>query len=178
MKIKNRQQFLVVLTLIAVALYAGDLLVFEPMAKWFSTRSQTISDLRKQVKDGKLMLQREAGIRSRWDNMRTNTLPANGSMAEQQVLKSFDNWAIQTGAEITGIMPQWKSDSDDYITLNCRVEDAGNLSTLSRFLSEVERSPMALRLDTVELAARDTTGQQMTLNMEISGLVLVPKIQK
>jgi len=178
MKTKNRQQFLVILTLIAIGLYVADLIVFEPAFKWFSARSQTISDLRKQVKDGKFLLQREAGIRGRWSDMQSNTLPPNTSQAEQQVLKSFDNWAIQTGADITGIMPQWKSDAEDYVTLNCRVEAAGNLSTLSRFLYEVEKSPMALRLDTVELAARDTTGQQLTLNMEISGLVLVPKIKK
>lgn len=178
MKIQNRQQFLVILTLIAIGLYAADMIVFEPALKWFSARSQTISDLRKQVKDGKLLLQRETGIRARWDNMQTNTLPPNSSLAEQQVLKAFDNWAIQTGADLTGIMPQWKNDADDYVTLNCRVEASGDLSTLSRFLYEVEKSPMALRLDTVELAARDTTGQQLTLNMEISGLVLVPEIKK
>jgi hypothetical protein len=175
MKPKDRQQLLVVLTIVAVALYAGDLLLFEPMAKWFSARSQRITTLRQQVKDGRVLLQREAGIRSRWDGMRTNTLPQNSSQAEQQLLRAFDNWVVQTGAQINDILPQWKNDADDHMTLNCRVEAGGDIGTLGQFLYEIEKSPMALKLDTVELAARDNAGQQLTLNLEISGLVLTPK---
>ena len=175
MKIENRQKFLVVLTIAVVALYAGDQLVFEPLMKWGAARSQTITELRKQVRDGKYLLQREAGIRSRWNEMRANTLPDNTSLAEQQMLKAFDNWSQASGAEVTDIMPQWKSDSDDYLTLNCRVNAAGNLGTLSQFLYDIEKGPMALKLDSVELSARDNTGQQLTLGLQISGLVLASK---
>lgn len=171
---KNRQKFLVVLTIAVVALYAGDLLVYEPLARWFSGRSQTITTLRQKVKDGNALVRREVGIRGEWDSMRTNTLPANGSLAEQQLLKSIDSWASQTGTEVTDILPQWKSDADEYVTLNCRVEAGGSLSSLMQFLYEVKRSPMALKMDSIQLNSRDTGGQQMTLSLQISGLVLVP----
>jgi Tfp pilus assembly protein PilO len=172
MKIQNRQQFLVVLTAIVVGLYASDLVVFEPLGKWWSSRSQRISELRKQVTEGKLLLQREESIRSRWEGMRTNTLPTVGSLAEQEVFKAVDNWSRDSGVEITDIMPQWKNDSDDYLTLNCRVEANGNLGALGRFLYEIEKSPLALKFDTVQLNARDNAGQQLTLGLQISGLVL------
>jgi len=178
MKIENRQKFLVVLTLAVIGLYAGDLLVFEPLAKVFSARSQQITQLRKQVKDGKFLLQREAGIRSRWDGMQTNTLPSNTSLAEQQLLKAFDSWTRASGAEISDILPQWKTDDDGYMTLDCRVEANGNLSTLSHFLYEIERDPMAVKLDSVEVAARDTAGEQLTLGLQVSGLVLLPQAKK
>ena len=175
---QNRQKFLIILTLAVVALYAGDLLVYEPLARWYGARSQTIATLRQHVKDGTLLVKRESGIRSEWDNMRTNTLPTNGSLAEQQLLKSFDSWAGESGAEITDILPQWKSDTDDYITLNCRVEAGGSLNSLMQFLYQIKRSPMALKLDSLQLSSRDNTGQQLTLDLQINGLVLVPKSQK
>jgi hypothetical protein len=77
MKIEERQKFLVILTLVVISLYAGNMLVYEPLATWFSVRSQQIAQLRKEVKDGKFMLQREAGIRGQWSEMQTNTLPAD-----------------------------------------------------------------------------------------------------
>jgi Tfp pilus assembly protein PilO len=175
MKIENRQQFLVVLTIAVVALYAADRLVFEPMIGWGKSRAATVTELRRQVKEGKLMIQREAAIRSRWDRMRTNTLPNNTSLAEQQVYEAFYRWERESGADLTSIMPQWKNDSDDYLTLNCRVEAAGNLDTLSRFLYDVEKGPLALKLDSLELGARDNNGRQFTLGLQISGLVLTPK---
>lgn len=173
MKIENRQQFLVVVTIAVVALFFCDRLVFEPLAGWWKGRNTRITQLRSQVNDGKLLIQRESFLRSRWAQMQTNTLPANTSAAEQQVLKAFDNWSGDTGVSITGITPQWKdNDSDPYKTLVCRVEASGDLGTLSRFLYEIEKDPMALRIASLELNAHDATGQQLSLDLQVSGLVL------
>jgi Tfp pilus assembly protein PilO len=175
MKIENRQQFLVVLVAVAAALLLGNSVIYEPLSKWWSARSQKITQLRNQVKNGKYLVDGEKVIRGQWEYMRTNTLPNNTSLAEQQVLKAFDAWARESGATITGIMPQWKNDSDEYTTLNCRVEASGNLLTLSQFLYDIEKEPMALKLESVELSAHDTVGQQLTLGLQISGLVLASK---
>lgn len=172
MKIENRQQFLIVLVAAAAALLVGNSLVYEPLAKWRAERSKTITQLRQQVKDGKALTARAMGIRSHWEQMRTNTLPNNPSLAEQQLLKAFDTWSRDSGATITGILPQWKSDTDEYQTLNCRVEAKGNLKTLTQFLYDIEKDPLALKLESVELSASDTGGQQLSLGLQISGLVL------
>ena len=178
MKIKNRQQFLVVLTIAALALLVSVNFIFSPLAGWWSARSQQIKELRTQVKDGNNLIKRETGIRSRWDGMRTNALPANTSLAEQQLLKAVDNWSRSSGVEVTSLMPQWKNESTNYLTLACRVETTGNLDTLSRFLYDLEKGPMALRLDSLELTARDKEGQQMTLSTEINGLALTMQEKK
>ncbi len=175
MKIENRQQFLVALTIGAVALLIGVNFICEPLANLWAARSAQIKQLRGKVSAGKLLIQREAGLRSRWSQMSSNALPNNTSLAEQQVLKAFDNWSRDTGAEISSIMPQWKNDSTNYMTLNCRVEASGNLGTLSQFLYNIEKGPAALKLDSVELSAHDNTGQQLSLGLQISGLVLIPQ---
>jgi len=174
MKIENRQQLLLVLTVAVGVLYAADQLMIEPLISWWKSRAATVATLRTQVHDGRLLIQREASLRSRWDGMRTNTLPANTSLAEQQVYEAFYNWERESGADLTGIMPQWKNDSDDYLTLNCRVEAAGDLDTLTRFLYDIEKGPMALKLDSLELGTRDNNGRQFTLGLQISGLALTP----
>lgn len=50
----------------------------------------------------------------------------------------------------------------------------GSLSTISRFLYEVEKDPMALKVDLVELSARDNEGKQVTLGLLVSGLQISP----
>ena len=102
MKIENRQQFLIVLVAAAAALLVGNSLVYEPLANWRAERSKNITQLRQQVKDGKALTARAPGIRSHWEQMRTNTLPNNPSLAEQQLLKAFDTWSRDSGATITG----------------------------------------------------------------------------
>jgi len=175
MNIKNRQQLLVVLALAAVALYAVNWLVFEPMAHWWRSRETRIAQLRQQVHAGRTLVRREAAIRDQWQRMRANALPNDASLAEQQVLRAFDDWARQSGVNINSIIPQWQNDETNYSTLDCRVEAAGDLETLSRFVYAIENDPMPLQLQSVELAASDEKGQQLTLGLQVSGLALVAK---
>jgi len=177
-KIKNRQEFLVMLTVAAFALLVGVNFILEPLGGWWSARQTQIKELRTKVIEGQQLIRRESGIRSRWKEMSANALPANTSLAEQKLLTAVDGWSRSSGAEVTSLMPQWKNESTNYLTLTCRVETAGNLGTLSRFLYDLERGPMALRLDSLELTARDKEGQQMTLSTEINGLALVQPEKK
>ena len=178
MKIKNRQEFLVMLTVAAFALLVGVNFILEPLGGWWSARQTQIKELRTKVTEGQQLIRRESGIRSRWKEMSANALPANTSLAEQKLLTAVDGWSRSSGAEVTSLMPQWKNESTNYLTLTCRVETAGNLGTLSRFLYDLERGPLALRLDSLELTARDKEGQQMTLSTEINGLALVQPEKK
>ena len=172
MQIKNRQQLLIIGAIVAIALFAGDQLVLSPLMKVWSARATRVAELRKKITQGNTLMQREQSIRSRWEQMATNALPNNTSAAEQQVFKAIDLWAQNSGVAISAITPQWKHDSDDYMTFECRVDAAGDLGKLSRFLYSVERDPMALKLELVELGARDKEGQQLSLGLQLSGLVL------
>ena len=178
MKIKNRQEFLVVLTIAAFALLVTVNFILEPLGGWWSSRQAQVKELRTKVTEGGQLIKRETGIRSRWAEMQTNALPANTSLAEQKLLTAVDSWSRSSGAEVTSLMPQWKNESTNYMTLNCRVETSGNLGTLSQFLYDLERGPLALRLTSLELTARDKEGQQMTLSTEINGLALLPSDKK
>jgi Tfp pilus assembly protein PilO len=177
MKIENRQQFLIVLTVAALALLIGDRVIFEPLAGLWSARSAEIKALRTKVQEGNVLKNRESSLRERWSDMQANALPANTSQAEQQMFSALDNWSRSSGAEITSIMPQWKNDATNYMTLNCRVEATGVLGSLSQFIYDIKRGPMALKLDSVELSAHDATGQQLTLGLQISGLALLNQSQ-
>ena len=177
MKIKNRQQLLAILAVSGLGLLIADWFVFTPLTNLWQARSKQVAQLRQDIAQGSSLLKREQPIRRRWEEMRTNTLPQNTSLAEQQMLKAFDTWSQQSRVSISSITPQWKHDADDYMTLDCRVDAAGDLSALAQFLYDVEKGPMALKVVSAELSSHDTFGQQLTLALEVSGLVLTPQSQ-
>ena len=152
--------------------------VLMPLANQWSARQTVIKNLRVKVAEGQQLVKREDAIRSHWDDMQKNALSANTSAAEQQFLKALDGWSRDAGTELTSIIPQWKNDATNYLTLACRVEAAGDMGSLSKLLYDVESGPLAVKLDSVELAARDATGQTMTLALEINGLALVTNGKK
>lgn len=178
MKIENRQKFLILLTCAMVALYVTVNFIYEPLSAVWADRNIQIRDLRARVADGHQLLNRAAYLRDQWSDMQSHSFPANTSQAEQQLLKSVDEWSRATGTEVSSIMPQWKNDDTNYMTLACRVETSGDLGTLTRFLQDLESGPQAIRLDGVELAIHDTAGQQLTLSVDINALALTTQEAK
>lgn len=177
MTIKNRQQILVLIAGTVVALLAADRLLLTPLTKSWKARSARIVELRKQINDGQSLLDREYTLRGRWSQMRTNTLPNHRPAAEEQVLRGFDRWSQNSRVSILSISPMWKQEGEEYATLDCRVEASGSLGAVSRFLYDLEKDPMALRVQSVEISARDNDGQQLALGLQVSGLVLTPENQ-
>jgi Tfp pilus assembly protein PilO len=173
MKTQNRQQFLLILTAIMAALLIGNSLIFNPLANQWSKRVDEIKKLKAQVNEGSQMIKNEARYHARWDSMRANALPANTSLAAQQVINALDNWSRASGAEVSSIMPQWKYDSTNYMTYNCHVQASGTIGTLSQFIYQIEKGPMALKLDSVDLTAHDEYGQNLQLDLQVSGLALL-----
>lgn len=172
MKIDSRRRMLLLAALASLGLLVADQLAIGPLRDAWAVRTARIAALRKDLSNGTQLLQREAALRRRWRLMQANALPDNASLAEQQVLKAVDGWAQECRVTVTGITPQWKHDADEYQTLGCRVDAAGDLTAVTRFLHAIEKSPMPLKLESVELTALDNYGQDFALGVRLSGLVL------
>lgn len=171
----NRQRWLVILAGSAVALLVADSLVLTPLTKAWGARSAEIARLQKNVTEGRGLIERAARTQATWKDMQARALPAEPAQAEQDLISAFDRWGRASGIELGSIKPQWKRGaSSRYSLLECRIDATGSLATLSRFLYEVEKSTLALRVDAVELTARDDMGQKLTLGLLVSGLRLVP----
>ncbi len=175
MQIKNRQQVLAVVAIAAVALLAGDRLVVSPLIRSWKDRAARIVELRRSVEQGTRLREREQTIRQRWESMSTNTLPSNVSAAENAVLKAFDRWSQDSRISVTSLKPQWKQSGEDYLTLECRADAFGSIQALTRFLYELEKDPLALKVESVEISTRDNDGQQLALGLQVSGLLLNPQ---
>ena len=172
MNLNKRQQLLAILAIVAVGLFIADKLVFTPLTNSWKTRSDRVAKLKEQVRDGSETLKREQALREQWTMMSTNTLPSAKPEAESQMLKAFERWSQAGGVSVSSIRPQWKEAEDDYKTLECRADVAGSLSAISRFLFQIERDLMGVKVDSMELSARDNEGSQLALVIQVSGLLL------
>jgi len=173
--VSNRQQLLGIVAIAAIALFLGDRLVVTPLTRVWSEQSKRTISLKKSIAQGELLLERATRIRESWDNMRTNTLPTNLSAAENEVLKGFNRWAEESRISISSIKPQWRRSADDYMLLECRADTFGSMEAISRFLYEIEKDPLALRVESLEITTRDNNGQQLAMAVQLSGLLLTPE---
>jgi hypothetical protein len=168
----KRQKLLLILALAGVGILVSDRLILSPLIASWKARSKQISELQQSVSKGSQLLERESILKSRWSQMSSNTLPADLSAAENMVFKAFDRWSSESNISISSIKPEWKR-ADDYVTLECRADGFGSIEAITKFLYQLERDQLALKVDLVEITARDNNGQQLSLGVQVSGLQLV-----
>ncbi len=173
--LQNRQRLLMVLAGAAVALLILDRVLFTPLSNTWTKHSAEITQLQKSVTNGRAMIERGPQMKRVWSDMEAGALPKDPANAEQDLLTAFDGWGRSSGITLGSIKPQWKRGTTDrYSLLECRIDASGTLSSLTRFLYELEKSPLALRVDSVEFTSRDDSGSKLTLALVVTGLRFAP----
>jgi hypothetical protein len=177
-KIENRQKLLLIIAGAALALFLGNSIIYEPLKQSWLDRADHIKHLKDAVDADHRLLQRKTEILARWDRMQTNVLPANPSQAGSAILKAKDRWVGNSGVSLDGFSPQLKQDTTDQDSTNivttweCRTDASGNMRSLLSFLWAVESDPMGVQLEDIEISAKDNTGEELTLGLTLSALVL------
>jgi Tfp pilus assembly protein PilO len=172
METKNREKLLLIATGGCLVLLILNWLVISPLTASWHHRSDRIAALRKSLSDGAMLLRRQDSVRERWDRMSTNSLSSTPTVAEEQLFNAFDGWVRESSVTEGSFKPQLKDTDDNYSVMECHAEVTGTYSTIIRFLYDLEKDPMGLQVQDVELTARDDTGQQISLGLDVSGLLL------
>lgn len=177
-KIQNRQKFLLVITISILAIFIADSVIYEPLKQNWHDRAKRIADLKAKVDEDNRLLKRKTQILAHWEHMKNNVLPPNSSQAGSAILKAKDRWVEKSGVGMEDFSPQLKQDSDpnsssDVITTwECRSDASGNMRSLLNFLWAIESDPMGVQLEDIEISAKDNSGEELTLGLTLSALVL------
>jgi hypothetical protein len=156
-------------------LFLLDQVLIEPLLGTWSSNAAEIVRLQNQVAEGRNLIFRAAALQRSWTEMRSASLPHDPAQSEHDVIAGFETWSRTSGVELGSVKPLWKrGETEEYSLLECRLDATGTLGALTRFLFELERSPTALRVESVELTSHDDTGDRLTLSLVVTGLRLAP----
>jgi hypothetical protein len=172
METKNREKVLAIAAGAALGLLVLFYLVISPMIDAWQNRTAQIKTLKDNISKGATLIHRQEFVEADWDQMRTNALDSNPAAAEKQLFTAFDRWVTQSGATEGSFRPQVQDTDDNYSTIDCRADVSGDMQTLAKFLYNMEKDPLGVKIEAFELTSRDDNGRQLTLGMNLSGLVL------
>src|SRR5262245_61016354 len=103
MKTGNRQQLLLIVTIIAGALFVGDKLLYTPLLNLWKSRAKEIRDLRLQIRRGTALIRNEQTFRAQWQDMQANALPDNQSAAIERLSRALHDWAEESTVTPSGV---------------------------------------------------------------------------
>jgi hypothetical protein len=172
MENKNREKILAILAGTALGLLLLNYVVISPMIDSWQSRTKQIKDLKDKIASGTSLIRRQEYVEGDWNRMRTNALDSNPATAEKQLFTAFDHWVSQSGVTEGSFRPQVQDTDDGYSTIDCRADVSGDMETIVHFFKNMEKDPLGVKIESFELTSRDDNGRQMTLGLNLSGLVL------
>jgi len=172
MDLKTRERMLLFAAVICLGVWAGDKLIRSPLANLWKQHSQKIAEIKRFLMKGRALIAREDSLRERWQEMKRHSLPVEVSVAENRVLQSLSHWSQESRIGATSVKPRWTHEEQDHMKMECRAGTQGSIGAVARFLYELERDPLALRVEEIEIAARDDNGRDLTLDVRFTGLLL------
>ncbi len=169
----NRERILLLAAGFCLFALFADKMILTPMLNRWDENSVRIEQLKQDLQKGEMLLLRERPLRKTWGEMQRDALPAEVSVAENQVITAVDRWVNESRVALSSFKPQWRQYEDNYMTIECRAVAQGNMEEIARFLYELERDPLALKIESLEVSDRDGSGNLLSLSLRFSGLRLL-----
>ncbi len=172
----NRQQLLVIGTIVVAAIFLGDKVIVSPLSELWTKRKVRITRLEQDLADGRVTLKREQWTLKDWQKIRSNSLPADRARAEVLLQNAVDRWEQESKIKIAGRKFQERTYPDEeYATIECALDASGTLETISRFLYQVEKEPLPVRVEDLKITAKDNDGRELLVGLRVSGLMIQSK---
>ena len=166
----GREKLLLGGAIAGLALFGLDRLVLTPFLVAWRGRADEILRLRLAATQGAAII----GQESRWLRWRDETsarlLPAVAGDAESALLSRVDTWARGSGLTVNSLRPRWKEGDEHTRLLELQVAGTGSPGAVTGFLYQLETSDFALAVEQLELMPRNPDGNELALDLRISGL--------
>ncbi len=172
MTTKNREWILAITAGACIGIWVADSFIVTPLINLWKSRSERIAELRNQLTSGEMLIQRESAIRDRWNGMREHAFSAEVSEAEDRILKSANRWAQVSGLGLSSLKPRVTQESKEFKKAEFNASGQGNIESVARFLYELERDELPLKVEQVQISVRDKTGKDLALEVRYSGLLM------
>lgn len=167
---RNRQRWLVAAAVVCAGGLLLDRAVLPPLTASWNARSERIAEVKELLDDGELLLEREASIRERWEEMTALALPADRAAAENAVLNAVDQWAAESRLAVSSLKPRWMRTEGVFARLEVQATAEGRPEAVLAFLYALERDRLPLCVESARLAPRDDRGRLLEIKVTFTAL--------
>lgn len=165
----NRETILKIAVGAVVALFVLDRFVIEPSMDAWKEQTERLETLREKVTKGRSLIEREAQLHARWDDMLRTDMPEDNSAGEASVYNAILRWVSRSRVTFTSLTPNWRQRPEEgYDTFECRVAATGDQAALARLMYEIEVDPLPARIEECEFNTKDAQGKALTMTIKFS----------
>ena len=178
MALTNREQKIVILTVIALSVLIIDRYVLSPVLAKRSEISQHKVDLQSRLDESLALLQRAKNLRSRWQTMRSSGLTYDIQETESKVLRFIEKSSQNSGFSLSSIQPDHLPQKEKFGTIELMLSGSGSMQSVTEFLWNIETADVPLKIESMQLGANNEDADVMSLQLQLSSIYLIKTRQE
>lgn len=178
MALTARERKILVLAVAAILILVLNQYILSPVMEKRSETRQTRKDLADQVEQSLSALNRKKVLQQRWAQMKENGLDKDVQKAEAMVYRYIEDSSDRSGLEVGSIQPDRLSTEGKLGEIDFVLSGTGSMSSVTRFLWNLETAQIPLKIKSYQLGAKDESGRDMTIQVELSTVYINDQTNK
>lgn len=176
MVLSRREKYIAILTIVIIMILVADRYVATPFMDKMDQTAIEKQRLIVEMERAETLFERRSLMDRRWNDMVAGGLEGDAAKAESQILHSIRNWSKENGLMLSSVKPDHKTGEDELYEIVFQVAGTGTMNSVSRFLFQIEKSTLPIRLTDVQLGSREEDGNDLSLQLRLSALYLSGKV--
>ena len=170
MTLNKRERYIAIGVGVAVLLYISDSIFFTPMFDQLSQADKLIDEHQQELLKDNGIMQNSLTARRKWKSLTDNHLPADASTAEQAMLARVRDVAQSTGLALGQQNRSTHEKQGGFEVITRRFSGEGNMYRLTRFLYELDRSEIPVRVVDLSINSKKDGTDDLLVTFGISTL--------
>jgi Tfp pilus assembly protein PilO len=171
MVLSKRERMILIAAIAAVAMLIGDKFIIGPISKRREEIKTQKLDLQTQLENAQILFSRRKLMERKWKTLLSDGL-RNDAEAESKIARALDEWSKDAMLTLSSVKPERVASDKGLKEMTFVVAGMGTLESVSRFLWQIETTPMPIKVKDMQIGSTNETGQSMSLQLRLSALCL------
>lgn len=171
MVLSKRERIILIAAIAAVVMLVADKFVVGPISeRREATKTQKL-ELQTQLENAQILFSRRKLMERKWKTLLSDGLQ-NDAEAESKIARALDEWSKKTMLTLNSVKPERVASDKGLKEMTFVVAGMGTLESVSRFLWQIETTPIPIKVMDMQVGSTNETGQNMSMQLRLSALCL------
>ena len=171
MVLSKRERMILITAIVAVVMLVGDKFIVGPISARREEITMRKLELQTELQNAQLLFTRQKLMERKWKTLLSDGLQ-NDAEAESKIARALDEWSKATMLTLSSIKPERVASDKGLKEMTFVVAGMGTLEAVSRFLWQIETTPIPIKVMDMQVGSTNETGQNMSLQLRLSALSL------
>jgi len=176
--LSQRERYIAIGVIAAVGLFLLNSFLLSPYWEMRTSLSDGRDKVNTQLADADRLFAKQKALRPIWADMKKNGLKSERGQAESQAQQAVLDWAKTANVSVASVKPERDQQQNGFQIISFHVTGNGTMLSLSKLLWSIETATVPVRLNDVQIAPRKEGTDDLTMQMSISTLAMMPDAPK